>query len=51
MHAAIPYFWSSSDHIGYENWENDLEEFFSYFVLTSEQKYHYTQMKLVGHAY
>jgi len=47
MYAAIPFF----NHFGYEKWENDLEEFFSHFVLTSEQKNHYTQMKLVRHAY
>jgi len=51
MYAAILNFWGSNDHIGYENWENDLEEFFNYFILTSEQKYHYAQMKLVGQAY
>jgi len=38
MYAAIPYFWGSNDHIGYEKWEFDLEEFFSYFILTSEKK-------------
>jgi len=29
----------------------NLEVFFSYFVLTSEQKCHYAQMKLIGKAY
>jgi len=28
-----------------------LKNFFSYFVVTSEQNYHYAQMKLVGQAY
>jgi len=28
-----------------------LNNFFSYFGLTSKQKYHYAQMKLVGQAY
>ena len=51
MYAAIPYFQSSNDHIEYEKWKNDLEEFFSYFILTSEQNYHNAQMKLVGRAY
>ena len=51
MYAAIPYFRSSKDNIGDEKWENDLKKFFSYFILTSEQKYHYAQMKLIGHAY
>ena len=39
---AIFYFRSSHDH---------LEEFFSYFSLTSEQKCRYVQMRLVGEAY
>jgi len=33
-YAAIPYFWSSGDHYGYEKWESNLEAFFSYFILT-----------------
>ena len=49
MYAVISYFWCSNDYIEYEKWKN-LKEFFSYFVLASEQKYHYTQMKLVGQA-
>jgi len=51
MYAAIPYFRGSDDHYGYEKWENNLELFFSYFILTSEQKCYYAQMKLVGKAY
>jgi len=31
--------------------EKMILNFFSYFILTSEQKYHYAQMKLVGQAY
>ena len=50
MYAAIPCFQGSDDHYGYEKWESNLEVFFSYFVLTSEQN-HYAQMKLVGKAY
>ena len=50
MYAVISYFRDSIDHIEYEKWENDLEELFSYFVLTSEQNYHYARMKLVGQA-
>ena len=46
MYAALPYFQDSHD--GYENWENNLEEVFNYFSLTSEQKYHYIQRRLVG---
>ena len=48
MYAVISYFRGSNDHIGYEKWENDFEEIFSYFIMTSEQQYHYAQMKLVG---
>jgi len=50
-YAAISYFRGSNDHYRYENWENYLKIFFSYFSLTSKQKCHYTQMKLVGEAY
>ena len=50
MYVALSYFWSSDNHIGYE-WRSNLEPFFSYFILTSEQKYYYVQMKLVGQAY
>ena len=32
MYAALPYFQSSNDHYGYEKWENNLKDFFSYFV-------------------
>jgi len=51
MYAAIPYFWGSHDRDGYKNWESNLEAFFSYFILTSEQKCRYAQMRLVGEAY
>ena len=33
MYVTIPYFRDSHD--GYEKWENNLEELFSYFILTS----------------
>ena len=46
-----PYFWGSNDHIEYEEWKSNFEAFFGYFILTSEQKYFYAQMRLVGHAY
>jgi len=46
MYATIPYFRGTNDHIGYEKLGNDLEEFFSHFILISEQKNHYAQMKL-----
>ena len=51
MYAAIPYFGGFDDHYRYEKWKNNLEFFFSYFVLTAEQKCHYAQMKLVEKAY
>jgi len=50
MYAALPYLWGSSDHDGYEKWENQLEYFFRYFFSTPEQKWHYAQMKLPGEA-
>jgi len=51
MYAVLSYFRGSNDHIWYEEWESILEPFFSYFILTFKQKYHYAQMKLIGHAY
>ena len=51
MYATIPYFRGSHDHYGYDRWKNHLEEFFSYFSPTSEQKCCYAQMRLVGEAY
>ena len=45
MYAALSYFRGSNDHIEYEEWESNFEAFFCYFILTSEQKYHYVQMK------
>ena len=36
MYAALSYFRGSNDHVGYEEWESNLEAFFSYFILTSE---------------
>ena len=51
MYVALLCFRGSNDHIGYEEWENILEAFFSYYILTSEEKYYYAQMKQVGHAY
>ena len=51
MSAAIPCFWGSHDHDGYEKWESNLKAFFSYFVLTYEQKCRYAQMRQVGEAY
>ena len=51
MYATIPYFQGSDDHHGYEKQEKNLEVFLSYFALNSEQKCHYTQMKLAGEIY
>ena len=36
MYVAILCFWGSYDRYGNEKWKNYLEEFFSYFSLTSE---------------
>ena len=38
MYTIVSHFWGSHDRYGYKEWENHLEEFFSYFSLTSEQK-------------
>ena len=38
MYAAIPYFWSFNDRYGYKDWESQLEDFFSYFSLTTGEK-------------
>ena len=35
MYATLSYFQGYNDHIGYEEWESNLEAFFSYFILTS----------------
>ena len=51
MYATLTCFQGFDDQYGYEKWESNLEDFFSYFILTSEQKYRYAQMKLVGIAY
>ena len=48
MYVAVPTFQGFFDHYGYENWESNLETFFNYFALTSEQKCLYVRMKLVG---
>ena len=51
MYSATPNFQGSNDHIRYKKWKNNLEEFFNYFVLISEKKYHYAQITLVGQTY
>jgi len=51
MYTTVLYFQSSNDHDGYEEWKDHLEDFFSYFSLTPEQKCRYAQMKLAGEAY
>ena len=47
MFMAVSHFLGFNDCYEQE-WENHLEDFFSYFSLTFEQKYQYTQMRLVG---
>jgi len=51
MYAAVPTFRGFYDRYGYEDWESNLETFFNYFSLTSEQKCLYARMKLVGEPY
>ena len=51
MYAAVPYFPGSCDNYGYEYWENQLENFFSYFELTTEEKYCYARPRLDEEAY
>ena len=36
MYADLSYFRGSNDQYGYEKWENNLKDFFSYFILTSQ---------------
>ena len=38
MFKAVSFFRGFNDCYRYEAWENDLEDFFSYFFLTSEKK-------------
>jgi len=51
MFTAVLHFLGSNDLYRYEERQNQLEKFFSYFFLTSEQKYRYVQMRIVGKAY
>ena len=51
MYVVILCSRGSHDLDGYKKWESNLEVFFSYFVLTYEQKCRYAQIMLVGEAY
>ena len=51
MFEAVLLFRGFDDHYRYEAWESDLEDFFSYFSLTTEKKYCYARLKLDGEAY
>jgi len=51
MFTTVLYFRGAYDRYGYEDRESNLEAFVNYFVLTSEQKCYYAQMRLVGEAY
>ena len=51
MFAAVFYFRGAYDRYGYEDWKRNIEAFFSYFDLTSNQKYFYAQRKLNEEAY
>lgn len=45
---VVLYIYGSNDHNGYDKWDSYLEHFFHFLHLISEQKYYYTQLKLVG---
>ena len=51
MFEAVPLFRGFNDCYEYEVWENDLEDIFSYFFLTTDEKYRYAILKLDGEAY
>ena len=51
MYAAILYFRGSYDRYGYGYWESQLVDCFSYFSLTTEEKYRYARLRLDGEAY
>jgi len=51
LYDTVMIFWGSYDLYGYEIWESNLESFFSYFALPSEQKCYYAQIKLVEKPY
>jgi len=51
MFEVVPYFRGSYDRYGYEYWESQLEDLFSYFELTTEQKFCYAQLRLDREAY
>jgi len=51
VYAALSCFRGSDDQYEYEKWESNLKIFFNYFILTSEQKYRYAQMKFVEKVY
>jgi len=47
MYAVIPYFQDSYDSYGYEYWESQVEDFFSYFELTTEEKCRCARLRLM----
>ena len=49
IYVAVPTFQGFYDRYDYEDWENNLEIFFNYFALTSEQKYLYARLKWESH--
>jgi len=52
MYAAVPYFQGSYNRYRYEYWESQLEDFFSYFELITEEKCRYARrLSLDGEAY
>lgn len=48
MHEVVLNLRGFNDRYAYEDWESNLEAFFCYFPLTSDKKWVYVRMKLVG---
>lgn len=48
LYNAVPIFHGHNDYNGYEDCESYLDHFFCFFSLTTEQKYYYSQLKLIG---
>jgi len=51
MFENVPLFWGFDDRYVYEAWGSDLEYFFSYFSLTTQEKCCYAKPKLDGEVY
>jgi len=49
IYVTVPTFRGFYDRYNYEDWESNLEIFFNYFALTSEQKCLYARLKWESH--